>query len=223
MAEHLETSHGVKISHTTVHNWLKKYVKLVGQHVKTLAGKTSERWHADETLVRVQGRHMVLWGLLDSETRFLIATHISQRRGEKDARTFLRKGVEVSKRKPAEVVTDGLTSYPSAIEQECSEDDPLIHLQGPLSEALNNKMERFFRTVKARTKVAGGFGSEEGAKRFAEGFAIYYNFMKNHRSLGGNTPAQAMGLGPKRSWLDLITAAINSKKSPTKENEKQSK
>lgn len=218
VAEHLETSHGVEISHTTVHNWLKKYVDLVSQNVREIVKDTSERWHADETLVRVKGRNMVLWSLLDSETRFLLAMHISQGRGEEDAETLMRKGVEASKHKPDEVVTDGLSSYNQAIKEECLGSGPLVHLQGPLTEALNNKMERFFRTLKDRTKTVGGFVSEEGAEMFSEGFATHYNFVKKHRSLDGKTPAQEIGLGSKWSWLDLITAAAGSKKSSAKED-----
>ena len=55
-----------------------------------------------------------------------------------------------------------------------------------------------------------GFRGEEGAKRFAEGFAVQYNFMKGHRSLGGKTPAQVAGIAlGKNSWLEMISEAVN--------------
>lgn len=73
ISEHLWACHGIRATHATIHSWIKRYVDLVSQYVEGLTAKTSGRWHADETLVRVNGRHMVLWGLLDSETRLLIA------------------------------------------------------------------------------------------------------------------------------------------------------
>jgi transposase-like protein len=214
VAQHLETSRGVMITHGTVYNWLKRYVELVNRYVKSLQVRTSERWHADETFVRVRGRHLVMWALLDSETRFLIAMHISQGRGAADARALMKKGLEKSKNEPLEIVTDGLPSYSTAVEEGYKtrqKNRPLIHLQGPLTESLNNKMERLFGTVKGRLKTMCRFNNEESAKRFADGFAAYYNLMKPHRSLKGKTPAQAAGLTPDKSgWLDVIAKAKKS-------------
>jgi len=208
ISEHLEASHGIKVTHGTVYYWIKKYVELVNRYVKSLRAKTSERWHADETLVRVRGRHLVLWALLDGETRFLIATRVSQSRGEEDAYAVMKNGLEKCEGGPSEFVTDGLSSYSAAIGRISEKNRPLIHLQGPLIESLNNKMERFFGTVKNRTKTMCRFDSEEGAERFAEGFGAYYNFVKPHKALGGKTPAQVAGLTRKKyNWLDLILAA----------------
>jgi len=132
---------------------------------------TSERWHADDTYLRVRGRHLTLWALLDSDTRLLLAVHISQRRGEADAKKILEKGLEASKNRPLEVVTDGLPSYASALQTlKIGGKHPVVHLQGPLSEAMNNKMERFYGTLKSRVRNMCRFESEESARRFAEGF-----------------------------------------------------
>lgn len=213
ISEHLEASHRVNVTHGTVYHWIKKYVELVNQHVKSLRMETSERWHADETIVRVSGKHLMLWALLDAETRLLIATHISQGRGEEDAYVLLKKGLEKSENGPSEFVTDGLPSYGAAlgkISKSMGRNHQLIHLHGSLTEALNNKMERFCGTVKARTKPMGGFGTKESTERFAEGFEAYYNFIKPHRSLGGKTPAQAAGLSKRKcTWLDLISNSGN--------------
>ena len=209
ISEHLEASHGIRVAHGTVYYWLKKYVELVNRYVKNLRAETSERWHADETLLQVQGRHLVLWALLDSETRFLIATRVSRGRGEEDAHALIKKGLKKCEVEPMELVTDGLSSYSAAlrkISKTRRKKRPLIHLQGPLIEALNNKMERFCGTVKARTKPMCGFNSGKSAKKFMKGFEVYYNFIKPHRSLGGKTPAQAAGLSKKKyTWLDLIS------------------
>jgi transposase-like protein len=212
ISEHLWSCHGISATHATIHNWIKRYVDLVSQYVEDFTAKTSERWHADETLVRVNGRHMVLWGLLDSETRYLLAKQISQGRGSEEARALLRKGFEASKDAPEEVVTDGLSSYSVAIEQEQRPGStPIVHLQGPLIKGLNNRIERLFGTVKQRTKAMSGFRSEEGASRFAQGFGVHYNFIKNHRTLNWKTPAQVAGLRlDKSNWLELIEEAARS-------------
>jgi transposase-like protein len=211
IAQHLESCKGIKVSHGTVYNWIRRFVSLISQYLRNLQIATSERWHADETLIKVRGRHLVLWALMDSETRYLIALHISKNRGAEDAKALIKKAIETSENKPLELVTDGAKSYEAALEKSLPETDvdgPLIHLRGPLTASLNNKMERFFRTIKGRLKTIYQIHDEQTAQTFADGFYIYYNFIKVHRAIEGRTPAQATGLLKKRlSWLDLIRKA----------------
>jgi transposase-like protein len=207
--EHLESFYAIKVTHTTVYNWIKKYVQLVSQYVEKLHVRTSDRWHADDTLIRIRGRHLVLWALLDSETRYLIALHISKKRATEDAYEFLRKGLETARNNPAEIITDGLQSYTDAIDRESKTklgNNRLIHVQGPLTGPLtNNRVERFHGTLKRRTRVMCHLGNRSSAEKFANGFATYYNFIKPHAALNGKTPAQATNIATsKKTWLNLI-------------------
>lgn len=209
ISDHLWACYGIKITHAAIYNWIKRYVQLVSQYVENLTAKTSGRWHADETLIRVKGQHMYLWALLDHETRLLLARQLSWGRGGEEARALIRKGLEASKNAPEELVTDGNPSYSVAIEQEQkSGSNPIIHIQGPLIKGLNNRMERLMGTIKQRTKTMSRFGSEKGASNFAQGFGVYYNFIKPHRTLNGKTPAQVADLRlDKSNWLELIEEA----------------
>lgn len=216
--QHLEDSYGIKVTHATIYNWLRKYVTIVSEFLENLQVNTSERWHADETFIRIKGRHTVLWNLLDSETRFHIAMQISSRRDTANAQTLLRKGTKKAINRPLELVTDGLKSYDKAIEielqnTESKDQQGIIHLQGPLSEALNNKVERFHGTWKARLKTTHHLENESTADTFAKGFSTHYNFVKRHKALGGQTPAQAAKLVLEKStWLGLIQQAEDSKR-----------
>jgi putative transposase len=212
VAEHLWACYRIKITHATINNWIKRYVELVSQYVDNLTANTSGRWHADETLIRVKGRHMYLWALLDHETRLLLASLLSQGRGSEEARALIRKGLAASKNPPEELVTDGNPSYSVAIEHEQKPGgNPIIHIQGPLIKGLNNRMERAIGTIKQRTKTMSRFSSEDGASNFAQGFSVYYNFIKPHRTLKGKVPAQVAGLSSgKSSWLELIEEAAKS-------------
>lgn len=213
VSEHLETLHGIKVSYTSIHYWLSKYVELVHNSLKDLCVKTGGRWHADDTLVRVKGRHVVLWELLDSETRFLIAEHISRKRSSEEASKLLKRGrsrAQTSQDKPLELVTDGLPSYTEAVEKELAPSvspQRVVHIQGPLTGSVNNnKMERLYGTFKERARLALHFDHEGGADLFAKGFTTHYNYVRGHMALGGKTPAEAMGLSNRKlSWLDLIT------------------
>ena len=145
--------------------------------------------------------------MLDSETRFLIATHISQKRDEEESSNLLKKALTTSKEQPLELVTDGLESYSNAIRKELGSnpEKPVIHLQGSLTKALNNKMERLNGTIKSRTKTMAGMYNQDGSIRFAEGFSIYYNYVRPHLALNHMTPAMMRGITNEHlSWMDLI-------------------
>lgn len=214
ITEHLESLYGVKVSYGAIYYWLRKYVQLVHTYIhRDLRVKTSERWHADDTVVKVQGRNLVIWGLLDSQTRFFIARHVSERKTAEEASQLIRKGLNASKDLPLEIVTDGLPSYGKAIGKEFSNTDKnIVHLQGPLTGPLNNnKMERFYGTLKGRIRIMGHLNNAAGAEMFTKGFFIYYNFVRKHKALKGFTPAEVAGVADgKLSWMQLIQEASRS-------------
>lgn len=215
ISEHLHSLFSIDVSHGTIYNWIKKYVELVHEFTKNLKLPTSERWHADETSTKVRGRQTILWSLLDSETRILVAFHISRRKNLEEASALLRKGLATSENYPSEIVTDGLPSYEKAIEMEfnktcISAESKVIHVLGPLVGAINNnKIERLNGLVKARIRTMSHFNNERGTETFEKGFPIYYNWIRGHKALRGQAPAIASGgnAGLPCTWLDLILAS----------------
>ena len=215
ISEHFETLYKVKVSYTTIYYWLAKYVEIVEDLTQRVPVTTGERLAADETLVRLRGRHLVLWGLLDRETKVLVAEHISARRSANDACILLEKGRKKTKdtQNPvSELTTDGLESYTEAVTRESiKRTKPLIHVQGPglaIGKVSNNEMERMMGTIKERTKLIKHFNSDSGAQLFSKGFRTHYNQCRGHMALGGKTPAQVAGVSEKKmSWLDLISRA----------------
>lgn len=216
--QHLKDSYKINVTHATIYNWLKKYVTIVSEFLENTQAETSLRWHADETLVRIKGRYTVLWNLLDSETRLLIAMQISSRRDTANAQKLLRKGTKKSTSRPLEIVTDGLQSYGKAIEAELQNTNPddrqgIIHLQGPLTAGLNNRLERYHGTLKSRLKTTHHLENENTAQTFVKGFSTHYNFIRPHKGLQGKTPAQAAKLAREKStWLSLIQQAGESER-----------
>jgi hypothetical protein len=52
--------------------------------------------------------------------------------------------------------------------------------------------------------------SKDGARNASDGFVIQYNFLRNHTSLQGRTPAQATGLclPIEKGWSDFIQWSV---------------
>ena len=208
VSDHLQSIHKIKVSYGTIYVWLKRYVELVHRYTSELTGSFTERWHADETILNVRGRDLLIWSLLDDETRFLIAYHISTRKSEEEACTLIGKGLQKSSSPPWELVTDGNPAYTKALRDGVSLGKPLIHVVGPLAGPVtNNRVERLNQTIKKRAKGAVHFNDQKGVETFMKAFEVFYNFIRPHSALGYVTPAEKAGIARKTSWYELISLA----------------
>ncbi|SQC85012.1 ISCpe7, transposase [Clostridium perfringens] len=73
----------------------------------------SDDWHADETVVFINGKKYYLWLAIDSETRFVLAFHLTQARDSDVA--FILMNQAKSMGKPNNFITDRLPSYNEAV------------------------------------------------------------------------------------------------------------
>jgi putative transposase len=167
--------------------------------------KSSWRWVIDETMVKVAGKNMWLWDVIDQRTRFLLATHITQSRNMRAAVAILTEANNRTVGLPKQIVSDGMSAYPDAIDRVFGSDSEHIRAKGLTAKENTNVIERFQGTVKERTKVMRGLKTLESAKVISEGFIIHYNFLRPHMTLKGQTPAYAAGIRvPFKSWIGLV-------------------
>jgi transposase-like protein len=110
----LEQIFGEKISQVTILNWIKKYSKLVKEFVTTLTPQLSGLWHEDETMLSCEGRNVWFWEMIDEDTRFLVASHISGTRTLEDTIAVFKQGYEQSKVRPRALFVDGSFVYETA-------------------------------------------------------------------------------------------------------------
>ncbi len=214
VSEHFVQVHGLKIDHTTVYRWVVSYSKLASEWMDRQGARTGERWHVDETVVSVNGDPKYVWNVMDGETRFLMATHVSAGRGMDDTRAPLRKAKAVTPDRPMEVFTDGMNAYPRAVRKELSfrVGDRVIspHHRVPSIRApeSNNRIERLHGSEKERIKVMRGFDTDKGTAALMEGFRTHYNLIRTHQALG-TTPAVAAGFPelPGFKWHELLKRA----------------
>jgi putative transposase len=221
--DHFRQVYGLKISHVAIYRWVVHYGKLAAKWMDAQGARTSDRWHIDETVINIDGKNEYLWNVLDGESRFLLATHISHDRSLANTRIPIRKAKAVTPDRPVDVLSDGMVSYPEAIGKELGHratpfDDPK-HVRGgrfnphkrvPSIRApeSNNKIERFHGTEKERTKVMRAFDNKEGSSALMEGFRAHYNLVRDHQALG-MTPGEAVGIsvGSGFRWRKVIEEA----------------
>lgn len=206
VAEHLRRARGIRVSHATVYNWIKRFARLIHEYTKHVRADVADRWCADETIVRINGRDAILWSLLDSETRFLLAVRISASRKAEEARKLLKEGLKRANKRPLEIITDGNKAYEKAINEEFGGNGSnLIHVQALLSGPLtNNYVESLFSVIKSRLRTMKRFYSMETARTFVALYEFFHNFMKEHSALK-QTPAEFIGLTDENTtWLSIL-------------------
>ncbi len=208
----LEQIFGEKVSQVTILNWIKKYSRLVKEYMVTQVPQLSGLWHEDETMLQCKGRSIWFWEMIDEDTKFLVASHVSGTRSMEDTIAIFQKGFDQSKVRPKAVFVDGSHVYSSAFNKvfwtmRKDTRPELVQRVGIRARETNNIVERLHGTLKDRTKPMRGLKSFESTKLLLEGYAVHYNCVRPHQSLGGKTPAQAARMGVPSNWRGLIDQA----------------
>jgi transposase-like protein len=197
---------GVEVSHQTVYNWIKKYVRLMRDYSEKLVPNVGNTWRADEVYIKVKGDMKYLFAVMDDETRFLIAQEVAETKDKHDARMLFMRAKRLMGKQPKTIITDGLPSYAIAANYAFDEAKHVreITLKGAVH---NNKMERMNGEIRDREKTMRGL--KRNRTPILQGYQIYHNFIRPHESLDGNTPAEVAGIkveGTNR-WKTLIQNA----------------
>jgi len=203
---------GEKVSQVTILNWLKKYSRLVKEYMVAQVPQLSGLWHEDETMLQCKGRSVWFWEMIDEDTKFMVASHISGTRSMEDTIAIFQKGFDQSKVRPKAVFVDGSHVYSSAFNHvfytmRKDTRPELVQRVGIRARETNNIVERLHGTLKDRTRPMRGLKSFESTKLLLEGYAVHYNCVRPHQSLGGKTPAQAARMEVPSNWKGLIDQA----------------
>ena len=212
VADHFAQAYGLKVSDTTVYRWVAHYGKLAAEWMSSQNARVGQTWHVDERVVNVDGQHRFLWNVMDSETRFLLASRISKGRGIPEARAAFRDAKATTEVRPTELRSDGYPGYPEAIKREFGRykraDESRSSLKNGGSKAMwtphkvvpsirasesNNILERLNGTSKDRTKTMRAYDNLAGASALSLGWQVHYNLVRPHLALG-RTPGEAAGI-----------------------------
>ena len=205
ISQFLMTTFNIKVSHVTVANWSNKfapYFKLKVDKFKRQVDLQSDDWHADETVVFINGIKHYLWLVIDSETRFIVSFHLSRYRNEDSAFSIINEAKKYGS--PSNLITDRWPAYNETLATLLPQTN---HLPvKPMSSDINNNLiESFNKTFKAWYKSKKGFNSFEKANNLIFMFIFHYNFIRSHGSLNNLTPAEVAGFASditsKKSWF----------------------
>jgi len=216
MRNQLKRHMGIKVSHITILDWVRKYALKVHNFVDKLKYKLGKEYFADETMIFRNGHKDRFWACVDWDTRMITGIHYSMDGNINEAKEFLSKSVE--KGKPTSIQTDSAMFYPKAFKKLFYKNKlkglEVEHIQNNVQRTRkhNYKIETVFMKIKDRVNDFRGLKALWSAPIMMAGLTIQHNFIEEHTTTK-NQPCSLAGqnldLGDNR-WLGLIKMASQS-------------
>ena len=197
-------------SKATVYEWVRDYTDKAMAEMKGHKAQTGGHWAADEMMVDVGGQKMWLWNVIDEETRYILASHLTPRRDANAARVVLRKAALAAAAPPKTIKTDKLKSYGAAVKDVLPETKHTLS-QGLWEDINNNLSERLQGTFRDRIKTLRGLDSRKTGQRYLDGWVFTYNQFRGHESLNDDTPSKRAKVNPPfKEWANVVKAGAAS-------------
>lgn len=202
---HLQQQFNAYYTEMGIYNWIKRFSQEAVNRVKDFQPIVGDTWVADETVLKVGGRNVWFFDVIDEKTRYLLASRLSESRTTKEAALVMNEAKRRAGKAPKRIITDKLAAYIDGIELVFGADTK--HVQGKPFTDINstNVIERFHGTLKDRTKVIRGFKNMDTARLLTQAWLVHYNFFKEHTTLGDVPPAARMGAMPIKDWAEVVS------------------
>jgi transposase-like protein len=224
--EHLKAFYPYNASHKSIYKWIIKYSKKISKFTEGLKLQVGKEIQLDEmeySRRKYSNKKGVdkNWFIdcIDSKTRFMVASEFVRSRKQEEIKQVLKRTKEKTEEQVKIVTTDGLTSYPYAIQKTFTiikksntKKYGVTHnrVNASKGEGFNIMIERLHNNIRQRTKTFRGFhGSIESANAIMKGLEIYYNFITKHQTLKRcpyelAIPELKEKLNNPNKWLSLI-------------------
>ncbi|ANC52533.1 transposase [Brevundimonas sp. GW460-12-10-14-LB2] len=193
--EELLTARGIDVSYETIRCWTIKFGPQIAKRLKRLRPSPSPRWHLDEVVCSIGGKRMFLWRAVDDEGEVMDLV-VQSRRDAQPALALLKRLSRNQPLEPEPIVTDGLRSYPAALEALS-----LRHLHSPGRLRENNRAENSHLPIRRRERQQQLFESQASAQRFLTTHAAIYNTFYTQRHLISRPTLRRFRAGANAAWV----------------------
>jgi transposase-like protein len=179
--EELLVERGVEVDHVTVFRWVQRFTPLLADAARFARHSPGDRWHVDETYVKVNGAWRYVYRAVDQHGQ-VIDVLVSVRRDADAARRFLHRALSTLKVKPTEVVTDAAAVYPAVL------DELIPQAWHHVERYANNPIEADHSRLKHRLKPMRGLRTDQTAQLIITGHAFMQNLRRRHYELAVDAP-----------------------------------
>ena len=197
--EEMLAARGIDVSYETIRCCTIKFGPQIARNLKRKRLAPSPRWHLDEVVCKIGGKRMYLWRAVDDEGEVLDVV-VQKRRDHDAALTLLKRLLRNQPVEPQAIVTDGLTSYRSALREL-----ELDHLHRPGRLRENNRAENSHLPIRRRERKMQLFKSQASAQRFLTTHAAIYNTFYTQRHLISRPTLRRFRAEAEEAWTAAVT------------------
>jgi len=180
--EELLAERGLDVHHVTIFRWVQRFTPLLVEAARPCRHSPGDRWHVDETYIKIAGRWRYLYRAIDQHGQ-VIEVRASERRDQLAARRFFQRALAHGRR-PVEVTTDKAPVYPRVLDELVPE---TCHVDARWE---NNRIESDHSRLKARLRPMRGLKRLRSAQTISTGHALIQNIRRGHYELATDTPPQ---------------------------------
>ncbi|OHV33399.1 MULTISPECIES: IS6 family transposase [Pseudofrankia] len=174
--EELLAQRGLDVDHVTIFRWVQRFTPLLVVAARPRRHGPGDRWHVDETYIKIAGRWRYLYRAVDQHGQVIDAL-ASERRDQVAARRFFHQALAHGRR-PVEVTTDRAPVYPRVLDELLP---AACHVDARWE---NNRIESDHSRLKARLRPMRGLKRLRSAQTISTGHALVQNIGRGHYELG---------------------------------------
>jgi putative transposase len=199
--EDLLFERGIDICHETVMLWWNRFGPMFAadikrQRISRIRGFRQWRWHVDEVFVKINGETHYLWRAVDQEGEIL-ESYVTKKRDKSAALRFFEKALK-RHGSPAQIVTDGLRSYPAAMRELGNLD------RREMGRWKNNRAENSHLPFRRRERAMLRLRQMKSLQKFASVHANVHNHFNSERHLIDRQTYKVNRSAALAEWQTLI-------------------
>jgi transposase-like protein len=179
--EELLAERGIEVDHVTVYRWVQRFAPEFAQAAKVRRHVVGDRWHVDETYVKVGGTWRYLFRAIDQFGQ-VIDVFLSRRRDANAARRFFTEALDRTRISPIEITTDRYCLYPRLVDEMAPSAFHRTDVHA------NNPLETDHGRLKARLRPMRGLKRDRTARVIVAGHAFVQNLRRGFYDLGTDVP-----------------------------------
>jgi transposase-like protein len=179
--EELLGERGIEVDHVTIYRWVQRFSPEFAEAARSRRHVVGDRWHVDETYVKVGGTWRYLFRAIDQFGQ-VIDVFLSPRRNSEAARRFFARVLADTRISPVEVTTDRYRLYPRVLDEIVPTALHRTDLHA------NNALEADHGRLKARLRPMRGLKRDRTARVIVAGHAFVQNIRRGFYDLGTDVP-----------------------------------
>ena len=166
---------GIVVCYETIRQWTLKFGQGYANELRRRQPQRGDKWHLDEVVLTIKGRHHYLWRAVDQNGHVLDIL-MQSRRNRLAAKRFFRKLLKGLRYAPRVLITDKLKSYAAAKVQIMPGVEHRQH------KGLNNRAKLSHQPTRQRERQMRRFKSPGHAQRFLSARGPINNVFRYQRN-----------------------------------------